>query len=214
MNINFLIQSIIITIALSMDALITSMGYGFSNIKIPIISVFLIDSLCTFFIVISLLLGNFIERLLPNQFATLLSAGILLLLGILKLFDTWIKNWVTHTSFTPSTTKGITHMIASLFFVYANPNTADKDASNILSPKEAIPLAIALSFDGLAVGFSTGISNIPIIYILITSLVIEGISIIIGSYIGQKICKHLPIDFSWTSGFLLILLAIVKLLSK
>ncbi len=212
MTINFFIQAILITTALSIDVFITSIGYGFSNIKIPFSSMLLIDALCTLFIGISFLLGNIVEPLLPHNFSHNISISILLFLGILKLFDSLIKSWIKHSKFNTTAPKGILKNIGILFFVYANPNNADVDKSKTLTPKEAIPLAIALSFDGLAVGFGTGIGNIPIFYILFTSIIIEGFSMIIGSYLGHKICKHIPIDFSWVSGFLLILLGILKLL--
>ena len=89
---------------------------------------------------------------------------------------------------------------------------ADLDLSRVLSPREAGYLSLALSLDGLAVGFGAGLAEIDHLLIVLLSLVFNAAAVMLGAFIGNKIAVKLPLNLSWISGLLLVILGISKLL--
>ena len=80
-----------------------------------------------------------------------------------------------------------------------------------MSPKEAAPLAIALSLDGLAVGFGAALSDVNPIQAILFSLIINVAAVCLGCLVGNKVAEKVPLDLSWVSGLLLMVLAFLKL---
>ena len=95
--------------------------------------------------------------------------------------------------------------------IYADPEKADRDQSKTISPAEAASLAIALSLDGLAVGFGAAMGNVNAWAVVLWSLVTNTAAILLGALLGNKIAQKLTFNLSWVSGAILILLAISKL---
>lgn len=129
----------------------------------------------------------------------------------MKLFDSSIKNLIRRYK---TLQKQISFSFLHLHFildVYADPQVADLDLSHTLSPKEAITLALAMSIDGLAVGFGSALMNISTIMVLLFALILGFTAVKIGCFFGNKIATHLTFDLSWLSGVLLIILAIIRL---
>lgn len=87
--------------------------------------------------------------------------------GLIKLFDSSIKSFIRKHK---GIRKQLRFSMFSLNFIlniYADPEDADTDSSRDLSPREAVSLAIALSLDGLAVGFGAGLANFNIIEVIV-----------------------------------------------
>ena len=198
-------------VALSVDAFVSCFAYGASRIKIPWNSVVVLNLICSGTLAVSLLLGDVIQNWLPPSFTISLCFLLLLGLGLIKIFDSTIKTLIQkHQSFQ----RNIHFQLGSLGFilnVYANPEEADRDHSRILSPTEAAFLAIALSFDSLAVGLGAGMTQPPPLLVILLSLVAGTIAIVLGCYLGQRIVKNGDLELGWISGTLLIILAILKL---
>ena len=94
----------------------------------------------------------------------------------------------------------------------ADPPEADRDASNTLSSAEAASLAVAMSLDGLAVGFGAGMGNASPVLVLLFSLLLTAAAVMGGSALGNRVAARLRHDLSWVGGALLLLLAAIKLL--
>lgn len=201
------LEAAAISLALSVDSFIAAFSYGTSKIKIPLSSVGIISVTSSLITGLSMLTGSFVKDFIPSGFTTLLSFGILFLLGVLKLFDS------------------------------SQPKNADKDHSQSISPKEALSLSAALSLDGCAAGFgaslSTGIpaspdavaagfdasaaagtvsSLVPVAAVFLFSLIFGVFMVLAGSHIGNKAAGRLPIKPGIIGGLLLILLAVARLL--
>ena len=88
---------------------------------------------------------------------------------------------------------------------------ADADHSLELSPKESLSLAVALSLDGIAAGFGTGLVAANLAEIIIFSLIVNMIAILAGCFIGNKVAEKTDLNLSWLSGATLMLLAFLKL---
>lgn len=189
---------------LSLDAFAVSIAYGASKISIPTRSTIIISFVCSSMLFISLYLGLFLRDFLiyPEIFAGIILFG----LGFVKVFDSVIKNYIRKNHVQKK-------MVFSLFdinfilTIYAKPETADKDKSRIISPRESIALAVALSLDNLAAGIGAGLVFNPLVAVSI-ALVTTPMAILLGLYIGRRLSKtgH---DFSLISGVLLMVLAFI-----
>lgn len=201
------LEATLIALALSVDSFVAAFSYGTSKIKIPLSSVGIISVTSSLITGLTMLTGSFVKDYIPSGFTTLLSFGILFLLGVLKLFDS------------------------------SQPKNADKDHSQSISPKEALSLSAALSLDGCAAGFGASLSTgmtaspgaaaagfdasaaagtasslAPVVAVFLFSLVFGALMVLTGSHIGNKAAGRLPIKPGIIGGLLLILLAVARLL--
>ena len=193
------LEAAAISLALSVDSFIAAFSYGTSKIKIPLPSVGIISVTGSLITGLSMLAGSFVKDFIPPGFTTLLSFGILFLLGVLKLFES------------------------------SEPANADKDNSHSISAKEALSLSAALSLDGCAAGFGASLSAgipaspgaaaagtvssfVPVAAVFLFSLIFGVFMVLSGSHIGNKAAGCLPIKPGIIGGLLLILLAVARLL--
>ena len=148
-----MIESLLLVSSVCIDAFVASIAYGTNKIKIPFYSSVVISIIGSIFLGISLFLGNFIKDFLPGNLPILLSFCILMIIGIYRLFEGLFKNYITKKN---KLNKPLTFKIFDLNFVlqvYADETKADFDNSKVLTIKESLYLASALSFDSNAVGF-------------------------------------------------------------
>jgi putative sporulation protein YtaF len=207
-----LTQALLLVFAVSADAFVSSFAYGAKRIKIPFSSVMVISGVSAAFLAVSLFAGELIRGFLSEDTAKILCFLILFFLGLIKLLDNAVKSLIKKRN------KYINGQLKFKFLsfnfilnVYANPEEADEDRSNVLSPAEAVSLSIALSLDGLAAGIGTALggANKPLIISL--ALVIGVLAITLGSFIGNKAADSSKAGFSWLGGAVLIVLAVLKL---
>mgnify|MGYP000853799871 CR=1 FL=1 len=204
-------QTLLLVCSLSMDAFFAGFTYGSGRIKIPFRSVFIISIICSATLFLSLFTGTLISDYLSDSTARIIGFTILFILGIIKLFDGLLKIYINKKC---ELHKEITFSLFNLRFilnVYADPCKADKIADKILSPAEAAALALALSLDGLAAGFSAALTNANALFTSGLSLAFHLLAIPLGFFIGEKIAQKTKRDFSWLSGIMLIILALLRL---
>lgn len=213
MNITFFstIETILLVIALSVDAFVASFAYGTNKIKIPFISIIVISTICSAFLALSLFLGSILKPMIATHLTSGICFSILFILGVVKLFDSSIKTFIRKHSNIKKELKFSLFNLSFILNVYADPQKADTDLSRELSPFEASSLAVALSLDGLAVGIGAGLASVNFIEIIIISLIFGIIAVLSGCYIGYKIAEKTSLNLSWISGVLLIILAIIKI---
>ena len=204
-------ETILLVLALSLDAFVASMAYGTNGIKIPFKSIIIIDLVCEFFLFISLILGAFFGKILPNNITTIISFLILLSIGIYYLFESIVKSYLKKKKEGENKLKLKLFNISLIIEIYIDEMKADIDNSKTLSSGEALYLAFALSLDSLAIGFGTGLVNINIFYIIIFSLIMHLIAIELGLFLGRIFVEKSKIDLSWLTGVILIILAIFRL---
>jgi putative Mn2+ efflux pump MntP len=182
----FIWEAIALALACSIDAFAAGFAYGGKGIRIPWKSGLLLAFICTVFLGTSLWLGGVIGQLIPVWLTTLICFGILFVLGTAKLLDSIIRR-------TPK------------------EGGADKNKDMAISPAEAAALAVALSLDGLAVGFGAGVGQANAWITVIASLVIGTAAIMGGVNLGGKFCRAMPRNMSWVSGVILLGLAAARL---
>ncbi|MBC5628845.1 sporulation membrane protein YtaF [Clostridium sp. NSJ-6] len=206
------IESFLLVTALSMDAFVASFAYGTNKIKIPFKSVAIINIICTSFLAIALLVGNIVKDYIPAEVTSWVCFSVLFILGIIKIFDSSLKSWLKKGV---SNSQDVSFKLLDFRFflkVCSDSTEADRDKSKILSSMEATSLAIALSLDGLAAGFSVALLEANFFEIVIFSLITGMIAVILGCFIGNKVAEKININISWISGLILMILAFIKIL--
>ncbi len=206
-----LIAAMLLVTAVSTDAFVASFAYGTDKIKIPLTSALVINGICSSVLIFSLLIGSMVRNYIDPWVSKSICFAILVLLGVVKLGDSAIKTIIRNNKWINRSISFSAFHLCFILQVYADPASADLDASKTLSIKEAISLAIALSLDGFAVGFGAGLADMNILMTLILSFVVGMIAIMGGCFFGRKATEKLKLDLSWLGGALLILLAIQRI---
>ncbi len=206
-----LAEILLLVTAVSADAFAASFAYGVGRIRIPFSSVAVIAAVSTGILLISLLFGGVIRPFLPEGLAEGISFGVLCLLGVVKLFDSTLKAFLRRHTTLRREWKVAGFELRFILNIYANPEEADSDRSHSLSPREAAPLAAALSLDGLAAGFGAGLREISYPLTAILSLLVSGGAVLLGAAGGRRTAEKLPFDLSWMGGALLLALAVIRL---
>lgn len=197
--------------ALSIDTFAASFAYGSNKIKIPLSSIQIISLICSAMLGLSLLAGAYVSRFIPGWLTNTICFSILFLLGMTKLLDSFTKSIIRKYN---SVRKQIRFSMFNFRFVlslYADPEAADQDHSKTISPAESASLAVALSLDGIAVGFGAALGNVNVLAVVLCSLVANALAALLGVYLGGKTVEKIPFNLSWVSGAILILMAFAKL---
>lgn len=206
-----ILESIVLASALSLDAFTAGFSYGSNKIKIPMLSVQIINVICSSILGMSLFFGTLVRPYLPAWLTTAICFTILFVLGVTKLFDSITKSIIRKHSHLEKELKFSVCNFKFILRLYANPEEADVDASRTISPMEAVVLAISLSLDGMAVGFGASLGNVNGFAVFLASLVTDALGIMLGCYVGDKLARKVPFNLSWLSGAILIGMAIMKL---
>lgn len=202
----FYFELLILITTLSLDTLIAGISMGIEKIKVPFSSIFILNIISTFFLLISCLLGSQILNLFSYKIINYLPSIIFILLGISKLLEPICKS---------KSSKGDTlkpSNIECIFQIYQNPLQADLDDSKTLSIKELVLLSVALSLDNFIVGIGL-IHYISFLFLIVIFHFLFGI-------IGFYFCNHISlrvnisnkINTSIMSGLIFILVGIFQII--
>ncbi|MBE6050398.1 MAG: sporulation membrane protein YtaF [Clostridium sp.] len=206
-----MIESLLLVSSVCIDAFVASIAYGTNKIKIPIISSLIINIIGSLTLGISLFFGGFISSFLPGKLPIYISFIILIAIGIYRLFEGIFKNYIRRKNYLDKHLTIKIFDINIIFQIYADEIKADFDKSKILTPKEALYLAFALSFDSIAVGFGSSLVGGGYLLTICLCFLIGFSSVILGQFLGRKFSEKSPLNLSWLSGLILIILAITKL---
>lgn len=206
-----LLQAAAIAVSLSIDAFATSFAYGCKKIKIPMLSVHIINFICTLTLGLSFFFGGILLPYIPAWLAAGLAFAILFTIGVIKLFDSITKSIIrTHTQLNKEIKVSLFNF-KLLLRLYADPEVADFDISKNISPREAALLAISLSLDGFAVGFSAVMIGINGWALISFALIANVLALLFGGWLGNQTANKLRFNISWAAGVVLIALALMQL---
>ncbi len=198
-------------LALCIDAFAASFSYGINKTKIPLLSAVTISFVCTFVLALSLGFGTLARQIVPARLAGTISFIILFGIGIVKSFESLLKKYILSNQKSVGQIKMKFSDINFVLTVYADSIRADADNSKVLSPKEAVYLALALSFDSLAAGLGFGLTEINYMQLILLSLFSNLAAVSLGHVLGKYVLSISDKDFSWLGGIMLIILAVSKL---
>lgn len=205
-----MLHSFLLVIALSLDSFLASLAYGSEKIKIPIKSAVLISCIGTLFLGISLYTASFMQYLIPGNLCSIISFLIFFLIGMSSIFQGTIKQFLRTCK-----RKKLSFEYSGISFVldvYLDETRADADHSKLLSLREALYLAIALSIDSLVSGFALGISILHPLPVVVVSFFVGLIAILSGSKLARRAGEMANWNFSWVSGILFLILAFSRIL--
>ena len=207
----FILQAMLLASAVSIDALLASFAYGSQKIRIPAGSLLIISLICSAVLGLTLFLGGVLAGWIDDGLASMLSFTILFGLGILRIFDSGLKNWLRRRGDLGGQIKFSVLNLKFILKVYIDPKTADIDGSRTLSPAEAAALALALSLDGVAAGLGAGLFGAGALLTVGTTFGLTAAAVAAGCRLGSRLTARFTTDVSWLSGVLLILLAVLQL---
>ncbi len=205
-----MIETLLLVLSVSIDSFLASISYGTSKIRIPFSSALIVDIISSTMLGSSLLVGSFLQDYISLNIAKIISFIILFLLGIYRLFESILKSYINNNSKELSPFKFKLFDFNFVLQVYADEIKADFDKSKILTSKESIYLAFALSLDSLAVGFGSSLLTINYIEVFIVSIIIGLIAILLGACVGRKFVESTNLNLSWLSGLMLVILAFLR----
>lgn len=187
-----LVPLMLFALACNFDNFIIGISYGIKNIKVNAKSVFII-ALPTFLgTYLSLIMGNKVFELVPNNNSNIISSILLIGIGIYSL----IKNYIKKESLNNTE-------VAQRY---------DKDKNGSIDTKEAVLLGLFLALNNvcIAIGFSTNSYNKMLVSI-ITSI-LSAIGFNLGNSLGKKF-KPKSFDYygNTISALLIIILGILEM---
>ena len=206
-----IVQAALLAMSVSIDAFAAAFAYGCKKIKIPFLSINIINFICTGVIGLSFLFGSLLAQYIPNWLATGLSFTILFLIGITKLLDSITKAIIKkYTNLNKEINLSLFNF-KCILHVYADPEAADADISKSISPKEAVVLAVALSLDGFAVGLGAALANANGWIVILFTFITGAALLLLGSWLGNRAACKMRFNLSWVAGVFLIVLAFMNL---
>lgn len=191
-----MLSPILLAISSSIDSLGIGITYGIKNTKISLIGKIILFIISITITSLSIFLGDFIQSIFPSFLTKLIGSGILILMGIYICLQA-LKNKSNSSN------------------VFNNPISSDFDNSKIIDCKESIFLAIALSLDSFCIGVCGSIVDINLAFFPFLVSIFQLSFLSIGTFIGIRINKFYKLPqniWSITSGFLLILIGLIKLI--
>ncbi|MDE6845486.1 MAG: manganese efflux pump [Lachnospiraceae bacterium] len=198
--------------AVSIDSLTAGLTYGTQRVFIKPLSYLILVCVPAAFITAANRIGSHILGFLPEAVLPFLSFTLLMILGFSKLSESLIRLLAhKHPSLTRNWGCKI-KQINIIFTVYLSPEDANQDDLQILTPKEALLLSLALSLDSVLVGMAFHTEPIPLAVLFLLAALFNLLLFAAGYGFGQLISSVLHIDLSWLSGLFLLLLAIQALL--
>ena len=199
-------RELILAFIVSIDIYLAAAAYCNAGIKIPAFSMTIISFIGAAVLGLSASFSKFLGDHISGETVHRAVACVLILIGSLTIMKSLFKIFKERISKNGdiSLKLGKGPVIVRICL---DETEADIDHSMVLSAAEAAALAIAGSFDALAIGIGNGGAR-PVIAALFTFLC--GLSaLFLGNITGKKI-SALPYDLSWIGGVFLILFAVFE----
>ncbi|WP_158080423.1 sporulation membrane protein YtaF [Alkalithermobacter paradoxus] len=210
-----IITSFLIALAICIDTFAIGLSYGIKDIKIPKLSLVIINVITVVILYISISLGELVGNLFSNDIASIISFIMLFGLGSFFIVKGYFEDLIKKKE--ECGDKEITKIRLSrleiVIAIAVDHTKADMNVSGDIDFKEAIYLGIALSLDSLGVGFGSAIAKINSLQVILFAFILNLIAVTTGLYLGKKI-KSCNKNFKtcFISGGILILLGISKLM--
>ncbi|MFF2091179.1 manganese efflux pump [Paenibacillus sp. NPDC058174] len=221
------------TISSSLDNLGVGLSYGIRKIQIGVVSNLLIAAVCFLFSYSGIWFGKWISAVLPGVLPVLLSAFVLLIIG-LRIILLSVPRKVQETAGQTELSGGeqeqqgreggpvaVGEVAAGsaprprgLSAILRNPESVDLDKSNHIGILESLILGAALSANALTNGLSAGLLGISPMIISLMAAGGSFLTVWLGVWIGCKVAGVRVGPFTlgqfgtMVSGIILLLIAV------
>lgn len=204
------IHIFLLVFALCLDTFVASAAYGANQVSLSHHQILLFNGICCVCLGCSLLFGTLLDSWIPEVFTRRICFFSLLLLGIVRIFDSAIREYLrNHKGLYKNAFFHFSHL-CFVINIYADPMEADADQNQILSWKELVFFSLAMSVDSLVAGTMAAFMKISIPLTVFTAFVMGEAFTYLGLYLGRRISRRCPKDLSWVGGLLFLLLAVIK----
>ncbi|WP_032122373.1 sporulation membrane protein YtaF [Clostridium amazonitimonense] len=207
-----MVEALLLAASCSLDAFVASIAYGTNKVKIPFISIQIINLVCSSILAISLFFGSIVKKFLPGNISTIISFIALMLLGGRYIIQSIIKSYVEKNKNSDKSIKFKLYDLRFVLNIYVSESEEDSSSLKSVKSKEAFYLAVALSLDSLAVGFASALGSINYKQVVLFSLITDAVAVWAGLFLGRKFVEKTKLNLSWLSGLILIGLAFMKLI--
>lgn len=166
-----LLTVLLLSVAATSDSFVIGIGFGLKGVGIDFFSNLYISLTCLVGTAAAMLLGRYLERMLPVWFTKNLGSVVLLALGL----------WMLVTAFR--------HREGNLHGVCTSPECIDKDNNKTVELSESFSIGLVLALNNIGLGIGAGISGFPI---LLTSSLCSATSFVFigtGCWLGKKLAS-------------------------
>ena len=144
-------EDMLLILAMSTDAFFAALSYSAGRIRIPAVSALIICAVSTIVLTLSAGLSSVLGSFIPDEACRISGAVLLGFIGIVGFFQNGLKSILRRHQ-----GKGKLSFccfdIDFVISVYLDETQADSDMSKVLSPRESLALAAALSVDSVSGG--------------------------------------------------------------
>ena len=207
-----MLEAFLFALSCSLDSFVASIAYGANKVKIPFLSIQILNLISTSILALSIFCGAMVRNILPGNGALIISFATLGSLGLFYLLQGISKTYISKNQ---GLVKKYIFTLFDLTFVtniYINQIKNDLINVEKISLKEILYLGVALSIDAVVLGFASALGSINLKLVVLFSLITNSVFIWFGLLIGRKFAEKSKINLSWLSGIILICLAIIKLI--
>lgn len=203
-----MLNECIFVLAVSIDTFMVSLSCGADCIKFPIKSAICVGLIGALMVAISIYFSEVVYQFIPSKVCSSVSCAVLCAMGGMNIIKWLIQK---HKDYRVSTREMLHNddENKSVLDVFVCGSCADCDNSKEISIKEAIVVSFLMSLDSITGGIASG-NDLNLITVSVSVLLVQSISVWIGSLIGRKFSK-IP-DISFIGGILLIVLGIFKVI--
>ena len=201
-----MLKEIILAFIVSIDTYIAASACCNSGIRIPLSSAVIIDLFSASVLWVTVTMSDMISGVVSPHTCHIIGTVILIIIGTLNIAKSFLRNLIGYISEKGGISLKMGNL--SMFIKLCLDDTAaDMDCSKVISPGEAVILAVAGSFDSAATGLGCGGGDISAAAASSAAFLCGAAALMLGSLTGRKI-SSLRRDLSWSGGLLLILFAV------
>ncbi len=207
---------IIIAFSLSIDALAIGFSYGVRNIKVHLLSLFIIAAVAFCFMFIAMKSGAVILTVLPETVSKFIGIILLFFLGVWIIYTGVFRKTQYHKKKEKENKTLLNILIKSFGItikIIRTPEYCDLNNSSVIEPSEALYLGTVLSIDSIGVGAGISILGISSILMPVMVCIFQVSCLVIGLNIGKKfpLLKNHSNFSSVFSGSIMILIALIRI---
>lgn len=205
-----MINILLLVCALCVDTFAAGIAYGADRVKLTFWQIGAVSGICSLCLGISLIFGTVIDSFVPETFTRAVCCSSLLFLGLMKLIDSEIRHYLKHHEYVRRDIRFSFSSLRFIISIYADPLEADADGDKSLSWREVVFFSFAMSIDSLISGTMAAFLKVPVFLTVLAAFLVGVGAICAGLFTGAKLQQRLPVDLSWLSGVMFIVLAVLR----